>query len=562
MPKAKLVTDINNSYFTNNKITVGTAAPTSGTYKAGDVVYSSAPNSTAFGWICTASGTPGSWKVLKSGTDVTNIDWNNIIGRPGTYPPDIGNSSTTAFRGDLGAVAYNHSQQAHAPSNAQRNADITKAEIEAKLTDIIETHTHYSLRCKDNRGENTPPCNYYVGFETNLKNRSTVNYPPGDTDFTAIAAIKPWRDRSGGAATQLSFTSVGEYIPKLGVRVAPTDDDRWGDWADIFTSLDHMITIHPRENNDFGFGVAGKAAGMIGCFKGWDKDRLYINTYSDAGERRSSYGAVEINGNVDLGGYTTAHGGMTVHNLLYSTADISTDKNLYVPTGMISVGGFLDNYGGANIRNGMNVWGTLTAKDQFNTDKDAYIGGSITVEHQVYVRRNVDIAGRTDLRGILNVEGESVLRSFVTAGNGMRVWGYMTAEDGLSVGGADLYVDKSATIANKLYVTNGISTDGSLYVPKGMISLGGFLDVYGGSCIRGNTEIQGECRLRQDPGAAFVDPWADVLCAIKVHGHIAATDVIKCRNFASDWSEISGHQLFIQWDDPGWGNEGAIWIRS
>ena len=67
----KLVTDNKNTYFTANKITIGTAAPTSGTYAAGDIVLSSSANSTAFGWICTAAGTPGTWKVLKSGSDVT-----------------------------------------------------------------------------------------------------------------------------------------------------------------------------------------------------------------------------------------------------------------------------------------------------------------------------------------------------------------------------------------------------------------------------------------------------------------------------------------------------------
>lgn len=35
-----------------------------------------------------------------------------------------------------------HVAQAHAPSNAQANADITKGEIEAKLTGQIDTHTH------------------------------------------------------------------------------------------------------------------------------------------------------------------------------------------------------------------------------------------------------------------------------------------------------------------------------------------------------------------------------------------------------------------------------------
>lgn len=35
-----------------------------------------------------------------------------------------------------------HISSAHAPSNAQKNSDITKAEIEAKLTGTISTHTH------------------------------------------------------------------------------------------------------------------------------------------------------------------------------------------------------------------------------------------------------------------------------------------------------------------------------------------------------------------------------------------------------------------------------------
>lgn len=39
-------------------------------------------------------------------------------------------------------AAYTHSQAAHAPSNAQKNSDITKSEIEAKLTGDITTHTH------------------------------------------------------------------------------------------------------------------------------------------------------------------------------------------------------------------------------------------------------------------------------------------------------------------------------------------------------------------------------------------------------------------------------------
>lgn len=54
----------------------------------------------------------------------------------------LGETSSTAYRGDRGKVAYDHSQSAHAPANAQKNSDITKAEIEARLTGTITTHAH------------------------------------------------------------------------------------------------------------------------------------------------------------------------------------------------------------------------------------------------------------------------------------------------------------------------------------------------------------------------------------------------------------------------------------
>ena len=54
----------------------------------------------------------------------------------------LGENSNTAYRGDRGKTAYDHSQVAHAPSNAQKNSDITKEEIEAKLTGTISSHAH------------------------------------------------------------------------------------------------------------------------------------------------------------------------------------------------------------------------------------------------------------------------------------------------------------------------------------------------------------------------------------------------------------------------------------
>jgi hypothetical protein len=51
----------------------GTAAPTTGSYKQGDVIRHSAPSEAGaggskyvvIGFVCTASGTPGTWKEMR-----------------------------------------------------------------------------------------------------------------------------------------------------------------------------------------------------------------------------------------------------------------------------------------------------------------------------------------------------------------------------------------------------------------------------------------------------------------------------------------------------------------
>ena len=65
---------------------------------------------------------------------------------------ELGTSSSNAFRGDYGNTAYSHSQVAHAPSNAQKNSDITKTEIENKLTGDIASHTHSSYAASSSVG--------------------------------------------------------------------------------------------------------------------------------------------------------------------------------------------------------------------------------------------------------------------------------------------------------------------------------------------------------------------------------------------------------------------------
>jgi hypothetical protein len=63
-----------------------------------------------------------------------------IQGPPGS-DADLTEHESTFIHANI-ATAYSHSQAAHAPSDAQKNSDITKQEIEDKLIGEILSHTH------------------------------------------------------------------------------------------------------------------------------------------------------------------------------------------------------------------------------------------------------------------------------------------------------------------------------------------------------------------------------------------------------------------------------------
>ena len=105
-----------------------------------------------------SSDTNTAYTVLDSGNYKTYVTPANIGAAGSSHGTHLtlGTGSGNAYYGDKGNTAYTHSQAAHAPSNAQKNSDITKAEIEAKLTGTITSHNHSGTYAAASHGNHVP----------------------------------------------------------------------------------------------------------------------------------------------------------------------------------------------------------------------------------------------------------------------------------------------------------------------------------------------------------------------------------------------------------------------
>lgn len=116
--------------------------------------------STTLGGIKVGAGLTITSGVLSvSGGGVADsVEWANVQNKPSVFAPathvhsyndltdkptipTVTNDLTSTLKTNYD-TAYTHSQSSHAPSTAQKNSDITKDEIEAKLVGVISSHSH------------------------------------------------------------------------------------------------------------------------------------------------------------------------------------------------------------------------------------------------------------------------------------------------------------------------------------------------------------------------------------------------------------------------------------
>jgi microcystin-dependent protein len=172
----------------------------------------------------------------------------NNYTHPSTHPASIIVESTTkrfvtdAEKGDWNA-AKNHADSAHAPSTAQKNSDITKEEIEAKLTGELTSHSHAAVGAVQpgmvaffaSRPEQAPP----VGW---LKaNGAAVSR----TTYSALFAAISTTFGAGDGSTTFNLPDLrGEFIRGFDDGRSVDPGRGFGSWqADAFRSHRHDLNI-------------------------------------------------------------------------------------------------------------------------------------------------------------------------------------------------------------------------------------------------------------------------------------------------------------------------------
>lgn len=132
----------------------------------------------------------------------------------------LGETSTTAYRGDRGKVAYDHSQTAHAPSNAERNVIIG---IQKNGTDIsVDSSTRKAnVIVPTKTSELTNDSGYQTSSGSVAKATQLTNTRKIDgVNFNGTADITHYAECSTAAATAAKTVDVTGFNLVSGARVA------------------------------------------------------------------------------------------------------------------------------------------------------------------------------------------------------------------------------------------------------------------------------------------------------------------------------------------------------
>ena len=217
--------------------------------------------------------------------EMQNMGANSVTVNGTKYTQVNGNIALPSYPtlSSLGAEPKNSNIQAHissthAPSNAQKNSDITKAEIEAKLIGNITTHTHnqYLTQLQDLS---------HLALKTELHNHSNKSV----LDNITSAKVAEWNNKSTFSGNYNDLTNK-PIIPSI--EGLATEDFVKNEIAKIDTSMDIVDSVedmidtskqyvHSKTNTWWKYKNVTMPAGSVlpnvdNAIK-WDSTKVVIN---------------------------------------------------------------------------------------------------------------------------------------------------------------------------------------------------------------------------------------------------------------------------------------------
>lgn len=130
----------------------------------------------------------------------------------------LGTTSSTAFRGDYGQIAYSHSQAAHAPSNAERNTIVSISKNGTAMPADGNRNVNISVPTKVS--ELTNDSNYLTGGGTISKaNQLTTARAIDGVNFNGTAAITHYGTCSTADATAAKTVALTGFALVTGARI-------------------------------------------------------------------------------------------------------------------------------------------------------------------------------------------------------------------------------------------------------------------------------------------------------------------------------------------------------
>lgn len=131
----------------------------------------------------------------------------------------LGETSSTAYRGDRGKIAYDHSQTAHAPSNAERNIIVGVQKNGTDLT-IDSSTRKVNITVPTKTSELTNDSGYQTSSGTVSKaNQLTTARAIDGVNFNGTAAITHYGACSTAAATAAKTVSLSNFTLTTGSRI-------------------------------------------------------------------------------------------------------------------------------------------------------------------------------------------------------------------------------------------------------------------------------------------------------------------------------------------------------